>query len=98
MGVAGILYYDWLNFYREEYSSRADGFLERLLKSMNTFVKYHGGPQDIIDEAKDEFALYEAFKKEFKVIVIKGVLYFTLIFASGYEGGVVGITWAGSGT
>ena len=61
---------DWLicvSFFREEYSSRADGFLERILKSVNTFVKYHNGPEYIIREAKDYFALLEAFKKEFKV-------------------------------
>ena len=70
VGVAGILYCDWLVslIFREEYSSRADGFLERILKSVNTFVKYHNGPQHVIREAKDYFALLEAFKKEFKVV------------------------------
>ena len=80
MGVAVILCSDWLISYSEEYSSRADGFLERLLKSINTFIKYHKGPQHIIDEAKDYLSLLEAFKKEFKVTKLNFSLFY-LLFA-----------------
>ncbi|XP_065889670.1 E3 ubiquitin-protein ligase SHPRH-like isoform X2 [Dysidea avara] len=52
----------------EEYSSKADGFLERLLKCIHSFIKYQCGAQDVINEAKDYFALIDAFKKEFKAI------------------------------
>ena len=78
MGVAAILCSDWLYPYSEEYSSRADGFFEHLLKSINTFVKYHGGPQHIISEAKDFLALLEAFKKEFKVTILNASLPYRL--------------------
>ena len=67
----------FLYLYSEEYSSRADGFVERLLKSINTFVRYHGGPQHIISEAKDHFALLEEFKKEIKVCRVSLTLFYT---------------------
>ena len=80
--------------HREEYSSKADGFLERLLKCIHSFIKYQRGIQDIINEAKDYFSLIEAFKKEFKVCKPLLLIWLAILVVAGHQGGVAGITWA----
>ena len=83
---------------REEYSSKADGFLERLLKCIHSFIKYQCGEQDVINEAKNYFALIEAFKKEFKVVVVLLEPFPPSSCFVGHQRGVAGITWACGGT